>query len=316
MTTIFTSSMDPNDPGEMQPGITAVVLPDGTTTKIYTRSNVCDALGMNHSTLARWEQKGLIEPAQRINGMCVYTEQMFEKIKTVWENSSRNVAPEELCQNCKTRKARRGSTLCSRCSYSSVEHNLRSTLPGMVQDEPRTGSTAVDGSNDLPLPPEGDEVEACPKCGSDDPFVRNQLRSGPDDFPIVLDCDNDWHQKNINLQTGITYAQLHAFLPGFSYYTRRQVCDLVGISLTTISRWEAKKNTPLPFQLINTRQLYYTEEHIRQIKEYAAVAQQLRTASPIVQAAKSISSKTFSRASEKAVAIKLRGVNFRKGGLL
>jgi DNA-binding transcriptional MerR regulator len=278
--------------------------------KYYTRADVCATLGMNHSTLARWEQKGWITPANRIGQTCVYTEQQFQEIKTVWQNSSRNVTPEQLCTVCKHRKARAGSTVCSRCSYSQLETQLRSTLPGM-ETKVDQATLSVPGATSTE---QSEEVTICPTCGSDDPSEKKMVVTGPEEFPISVECSDDWHAKMIGINQ---YAQpvLGAFQPGVKYYNRREVALLIGVSPTTICRWEGKGATPPPFRVAHSNQLFYTEELVQKIKQYATLVEQVRIPSnPIAQAARAVSNKSLSRISEKAVSIKIRG--FRRGNLL
>lgn len=283
-------------------------LPQRESTKIYTRAQVCEILGMNHSTLARWEQKKLISEAQRINNMCVYSEEQLQEIKQVWEASTRNIKQEEVCSSCHRRKARKNSTLCSRCSYTQLETQLRSTLPGMVKDV--SSDSSVSGVSSVLDGQE--EPETCPSCGSDDPFDKKDIKSGPEEFPIVLTCTDDWHRRNMHVSSGNIISGLE---PGKKYYNRRQLAEILQVSPTTICRWEQRGHIPPSLRVVHNNQAMYTEEHLTKAQEYKNLVEQLKS-SPVAQAAKSVSSKTFSKLAEKTVAVKLSAGGFRRGTLL
>lgn len=271
--------------------------------QFYTRAQVCEELGVNASTICRWEQKGLIPEAEKISGVCIYSADVFEKIKEVWAKSARNFSEEEACVVCKTRKARRGSTVCSRCSYSKLGASLRSTLPGMIKDEvpASPSSTLTDTSSE-------EVILNCPNCGSDDPADRRLVKTGPEEFPISLPCENEWH----NQQARVTTSQLDLTK---AYYTRRAIADSVGVSPTTICRWEAKGAIPPPLKSPHDNRLYYTEEHLAKAKEYATLVEQVKI-SPIAHTAKALGGNSLSRLTEKAVSLKIGRSTFRRGGLL
>lgn len=215
---------------------------------LYTRKQVADIIGVNHSTISRWQKKGLIT-GQKYNGMTLYTEDELTVVKEVaLKQQSPSYDESELCTICHRRKARRNSGVCSRCSISEFKEGLRSTLP----DSLTTNDEGIESS---------------------------------------LDYDQDVNIIN---------------LVGQKYYTRGAVANLLGISRSTLARWEEKGATPLPLSINN--QYVYTEEIFHKIVDYAEqqVSQQR---SPIERAAK-LSGKSFGKA-ERAVATRIRSIGGR-----
>lgn len=144
--------------------------------------------------------------------------------------------PRTVCISCNRRVARQGSVFCSRCSGKELQNNLRDTLPGMPverQDSPK--------------------VEKMETFSTGDPDESNvDLHSDEDnsDAPLVLSPDA------IELQ------------PGQKTYTRSQVAELLGISCTTLCRWERKGRIPQPLRMLHNKQCIYTDEIIQAAREY------------------------------------------------
>ena len=225
----------------------------------YTRKQVAQIIGVDHSTISRWETKGLIT-SQRYNGMCLYTESDLQKIKEVAEKiNTPDVDSALLCTICNHRRARQGTTICSRCSFKKVRESLRDTLPGM---------SVTNQTQDLE---EGEEQQI------EDPNNR------------------------------VT----EVIAPGQHQYTRKQVADMIGVSPTTISRWEAKGATPLPRRLAHNNQYVYTDDLVHQILDYAEKQLQVQR-TPIERAARR-SARSFGKA-ERAVATRIKSIGGR--GLL
>lgn len=206
---------------------------------LYTRKQVADLVGVDHSTISRWQKKGYIT-GQKYNGMTLYTEQELQTIKEVAIRQQSPLYDESLlCTICRRRKARHNSGVCSRCSVTEFKESLRSTLPEIT--------------------------------------TTNQLDLFLEPLPS-----------------------------GTKYYSRGEIADLLGISRSTIARWEEKGVTPLPTVIAN--QYVYTEEIFHKIVDYAE--QQLsQQRSPVERAAK-LSSKSFGKA-ERAVATRIRSIGGR-----
>jgi transcriptional regulator with XRE-family HTH domain len=51
-------------------------------------------------------------------------------------------------------------------------------------------------------------------------------------------------------------------------YTRAQIAEIVGVSCTTLNRWEKKGRTPQPIRTTHNNQVLYTEEMLKAIIEY------------------------------------------------
>lgn len=273
--------------------------------KLYTRSEISDLVGMDHSTISRWEKKGKITPSQKINGTSFYTEDQYLEIKKLWQEKP-SIEAAVICSSCNRRRARAGSTLCSRCSFHQLESNLRDTLPGMVNERSTNGNTtdSTDSSDTAVV----EEPQFCPACGSDDPAEKRQVLSGPEEFPIAVECTNDWHNQE---SSSVTLD----LAPGTKTYTRREVSEIFDISPSTISRWERKGKIPLPIRVVHSNQYIYTDKHIEEIKKYIELVDlfQSTPATPLSQAGKTMTSKSISRRLERAVASRIR---FGRGNLL
>jgi DNA-binding transcriptional MerR regulator len=212
-------------------------IPINAAPNLYTRKQVAELAGVDHSTISRWEKKGIITSATRYNGMSLYTEEELQRIKEVAIAHQQPAYDEsELCSICKRRKARRNSSICSRCSINRFKESLRDTLP------------------------------------------QNEF---------------------IGSDTTVLQA-------GQKYYSRNEVANLLGVSHSTIARWEAKGATPKPD--IYNNQYVYTEEIFHKIVDYAE-QQVTQQRTPVERAAK-LSSKNFGRA-ERAVATRIRSIGGR-----
>lgn len=104
------------------------------------------------------------------------------------------------------------------------------------------------------------------------------------------------------------------------YYTRRQVCIKVGVSPTTLQRWERKGYVPMPMKVAHSGQLLYTDELIQKITEYKNLAFTPQVQNTANQAPSPGRFRptgkgkfTIGKKVEKTVA---RNLNFGRGGLL
>lgn len=106
------------------------------------------------------------------------------------------------------------------------------------------------------------------------------------------------------------------------YYTRKQVAKLLGVSPTSICRWEVKGKTPPPKRQVYNNQLVYTEAHVQLLKEF--MTQQVTidlVPAPErqrAQAAKGVAKKTFklSKGLERTVASRLGRMSLVSGKLM
>ena len=124
--------------------------------KFYSRREVANIIGVDHSTISRWEKKGLITPAQRFNGMCLYTDVELEQIKIIAKQLTEVDPNVNLCSICDKRQARRNSTVCSRCSVKKLKESLRSELPGMdliSSDSAENSISNLDTTEEIQLQP-------------------------------------------------------------------------------------------------------------------------------------------------------------------
>lgn len=273
--------------------------------KLYTRRDIQDILGIDHSVLSRWEQRGWIEPSVKMSGVSVYTEDQFQKIKEIREQREGYKVDRTRCSTpgC-TRYAREGSALCSRCSFRQLEANLRDTLPGMEIE--KDGSEAnTSGSDNLASPEYGEEVEECPDCHSDDPQEKLTITTGTPDFPITLPCNNNWHNQGVRNNEALTSVP-----PGSKVYTRRDLSDMFDVSPSTIGRWESKGVIPKAYRTIHSNHLVYVDEHVESIKKYMALVEQ--NSSPLAQAGRMAGRRSFSKIAERTVASR---ISFRRGSL-
>lgn len=276
--------------------------------KLYTRQQISDLIGLDHSTISRWEKKGKITPSQKINGISFYTHQQYLDIKTQWEQKP-SAGTGVLCKSCNRRQARFGSTLCSRCSFHELENKLRDTLPGMETDDASGGTAAVVDTTDS-LIAEVDEEQFCPTCGSDDPDEKKMIKTGDPDFPMTVECSNHWHDEEHRPKTDFVKIP-----EGVNTYTRRQLSDMLDVSPSTISRWERKGKIPPPIRIVHSNQYIYTDKHVEEAKKYQALVEEFRStpASPLSQAGRTMNSSKFSRRVEKVVASR---IGFRRGSLI
>lgn len=144
------------------------------------------------------------------------------------------VVPEgrTVCINCRQRLARIGQVLCSRCTGEGLQQNLRSTLPG------------------LPIITEVKEkVDHGSTFTSDISTSIRKIRSEPIPPPP-------------------SPPLLPSLSNGDVTYSRAQVCRMLGISGTTLSRWERKGKTPQPKRIVHNNQTVYTDSIITAIREY------------------------------------------------
>lgn len=167
-------------------------------------------------------------------------EEMRQRQNTIKENNKdlpRSVinrpVDRPLCIACNRRWARLGQPYCSRCSGVELQRRLRDVLPGTITTIPPT-SIAGPITYTIPNVPASSIPQYIPQP------VSNENGENAAEKP-------DSSKKQ---------------------YSRREVCAQLGISQTTLSRWEAKGKTPMPRRLVHNQQCIYTDELIAQIKEY------------------------------------------------
>lgn len=270
--------------------------------KLYTRRDIQDMLGIDHSVLSRWEKRGWIDESVKMSGIAVYTEEQFQKIKQIREQKEGYKTNRGKCSTpgC-SRYAREGSTLCSRCSFRQLETNLRDTLPGM---ERLNDSEDNSGSSNTDITEQSQEIEECPNCHSDDPQEKLTVTTGTPEFPITLPCTNIWHDQGVHNEP---FANIP---PGSKTYTRRELSDLFDVSPSTIGRWESRGVIPKPYKTIHSNHLVYLDDHVEAIKKYVALIEQ--HTSPLTQAGRMIGRKSFNKIAERTVASR---ITFRRGSL-
>jgi DNA-binding transcriptional MerR regulator len=282
--------------------------------RLYSRSEISHLLNIDHSVLSRWEKRGWITSSTRVGNQCLYTEEQFQHIKQLRTSREQpNQSDQPLCTSCNRRRARVGSTLCSRCSFTEMERSLRDTLPGM-ESEKDGHETSVTVSNVSTTSSEQQEEveEFCPKCGSDDYAEKGTILTGDPDFPMPVECDHEWHKQEYPHYNTLEYQSI---APGTKTYSRRDLSDMFNVSPSTISRWERKGKIPQPVRIVHSNQYIYTEVHVDAIKSYISLVDQCsrNPSSPLSQAGRSVSRKSFSKMAERAVASR---VGFRRGNLL
>jgi MerR-like DNA binding protein len=140
----------------------------------------------------------------------------------------------EKCIFCKRRWARLGQVYCSRCSGKDHVNNLRDVLPGLL------------------VPPQ-DELEGITR---------------PDRSISVVHVPIKEVKLEIDMPTLEVESETITSLDGQKVYTRKQASKMVGVSSTTLCRWENKGKIPQPRRLVHSKQVLYTEELIAIAKEY------------------------------------------------
>lgn len=140
-----------------------------------------------------------------------------------------------ICISCNRRIAREGSPYCSRCTASGMVNNLRDTLPGLPTKEVDVELLRRSVNTISPQPDEYCVTENNGECVSTDPrCMHNQPE------PATT--------KKV--------------------YTRSEVAKLLGVSASTLVRWEKKGVIPPPSRITHNNQCVYTEEMIEIGKKY------------------------------------------------
>lgn len=104
-------------------------------------------------------------------------------------------------------------------------------------------------------------------------------------------------------------------------FNRRQVAKILGVSPTSIYRWEIKGAVPMPKKMSRTGQCFYTEDDIKTLQAYKDESYILSTAvarTPQERAARAVVKKTFSinKGMERAVSQRINLSTFRGNGKL
>ena len=114
-------------------------------------------------------------------------------------------------------------------------------------------------------------------------------------------------------------------LPEGRTYNRKEVSLILGVSQTSIMRWERKGKTRMPLQHVASGKIIYTEEHLQELRTFMTqvqqIQQQAQPSEPAAQkqaAAKTIGRKTFklNRGLERAVAGRLGRLSIIPGNLI
>ena len=226
-------------------------------------------------------------------------QQMRERQLNVDKNvplPTEEVSNQPLCAHCKRRVCRAGSALCSRCTGKGIVQELRDTLPGLeVKREilPLRETRNVTGPVNPPVSDTNvGNVYQHPTSATT--FIGVDLGAGKD-------------------KTAITRV---------TYYTRREVSELVGVSPTSICRWEQKGKVLPPLRIAHSGQLLYTQEHIDKIKEYMSQIVIVQNTPKLATqdgqqhvAAKIATKKVFkiNKGMERAVATRLGRLSFPLG---
>jgi hypothetical protein len=286
---------------------------------------------------------------------------IHQEVNNLAQQDTTPLEQKPLCANCKRRVCRRGSPLCSRCTYKGIQTKLRDTLPGVIKDELRIDDVErkLDGRKTL-LDEATDGViqNFLHGEGSSDPKLSVQLdgllqpQQPQDECQLMIGADDvcglppdspihttspdrhDFVPSDAAVQEKFDedgLGKAHPFEEAFgeqppqgSHYTRKQVSQMVGVSPTTIIRWERKGVIPLPKRFAHNNQLIYTDEIITAIKEYASqiiVTQYvpLPPKTPQELAARGTTTrKTFkiNKKLERAVAQRVSVTGFRGAGKL
>lgn len=243
-----------------------------------------------------------------------------------------DLATRQLCSICNRRVCRKGSTFCSRCTGKAALAQNRDTLPGVEVEKPRVLYVAPDF--DAPMKLTVDEEwlrrKAIEEDGCD--VSAGRLEPGVEKQTVI----EKWFRKdtrtgvvsedgNVVLREKIASdlePQIDA-LPEGNYYTRRQVAQMCGVSVTSICRWERKGKIPAPKKLVHNNQLLYTDEHVQLIKDYKSqqaeiIYQPSTPKSAQEEAAKDITKKAFTvnKKLERAVSSSLGNFSIGKLGKL
>lgn len=134
-----------------------------------------------------------------------------------------------ICISCKHRVARIGEVFCSRCTGKGLQNDLRSTLPPSMLPVPKVTTFST-----------GDQNESGSN-NNNTKFVESRSDSSS--------------------ESNLTSNQE-------SNYTRSQVADILGISPTTLCRWERKGKIPQPKRIAHSNQCIYSQTLFEIAKEY------------------------------------------------
>lgn len=249
----------------------------------------------------------------------------FEGAKCLHKAEDRNLACKCLqfdfkesrpaCSNCKRRVCRKGTALCSRCTIGNVELGLRDTLPGLPTNDASNNLSSTNNSDIVSLDTSTSNSIGAETRETNSGVSENPRTSGEDQWTKSTSMAED--------SSFVSAGQLN--LPSFpantKYYSRKQVSQIIGVSVTSIHRWEAKGKTPQPLQAARGGPKLYTEEHLALLKDFATRIEQViytapQPGTPASQQSavvKGIKRKVFklNKSVERAVAVRIG-----KGGLL
>lgn len=170
-------------------------------------------------------------------------QEKLQKEKTKATTPQTDLQGRELCTICNRRVVRRGKPFCSRCTIKGVVEEQRSVLPGVdITKEQATASGFLLSEDAI-----GARI-----------INHADVQESAEGYTI-----SNSNVDVVNAPIGIDRIQL----PPKSY-TRKQVCKLLEIGVTTLCRWEKKGYTPQPPRMIRTRTCVYSQELVEEIKKF------------------------------------------------
>lgn len=264
------------------------------------------------------EQEKLLREQEKLSEAQA-RQRLREEIKDDCEVSGRIPEGRVLCSVCSRRLARKNSTVCSRCGLGDLESKLRDTLPGLE-------STS---KHDFTLP----GVKSVPNQTWAHPETGEFVSIGPAPEGAFVKKVT-WREVPLTDEEKVeqTLAKLDKKEPARKYqlevqtvipvpssteptYNRRQVAKMLGVSQTSILRWEKKGKIPQPVRLAHNGQCLYTDENVRIIREYMAqtyvapqqvLNEEQKKEKQLKVFSKKASKLNLSRRAEKAVAARIK----------
>lgn len=257
-----------------------------------------------------------------------------------------SMAGKPLCSHCHRRVCREGSALCSRCTGKEIIQDLRDTLPGLevkdtwkavrapnstyiyagVQEGQRAATSTPEHIGTICTMPEHGKCIITTLGISSDEDIRLFGNGWHHRDCVYVPEEEDGKPVDSNLSvnsTATTAPKAEAVSAGrVVYRTRNETAALLGISATSICRWEQKGKTPRPVQFTRGGPLYYSEEHIQKMREHMSqtlvIHQQGTSENQQEKAAKVVAKKVFkvNKGLERAVAMRLGRSGLGGGKLL
>jgi transcriptional regulator with XRE-family HTH domain len=173
----------------------------------------------------------------------------------------------KLCITGCGRWARLGQVYCSRCNAGDYVNTLRDTLPGLPTEQELTQHQ----EEILRVEAEHRGAELVYIQEGEDDENRNDNRVSSDNNPIIFTGNSVRREEEmiIGMDPAIQGSEETVYsFDGQKVYTRKQVARMLGVSSTTLCRWENKGKIPQPRRLMHSKQCLYTEEIVAAAKEY------------------------------------------------